>query len=73
MWASGLFFTRVGRRVLIGGVVAAFLAHRGRFPDAILGVQSRFANTTETTGRFWSRYQSLPPVAMALNDYPLSA
>ena len=49
-WSSGLFFTRVGRRVLVGGAVAAILAVVA-FPDAIFGVQSRFENTDETTGR----------------------
>ncbi len=40
-WSSGLFFTRIGRRVLLGGVAAAILAVVV-FPDAIFGVESRF-------------------------------
>jgi hypothetical protein len=69
-WASGLFFTRIGRRVLIGGVVAAVLAGVA-FPDAIFGVQSRFEDTEETTGRIMESAVLLPPVALAFYDYPL--
>jgi hypothetical protein len=69
MWASGLFFTRIGRRVLMVGAVAAFLA-TAAFPDAILGVQSRFGDTDETTGRFTDLATILPPVALVVFDYP---
>lgn len=69
MWASGLFFTRVGRRVLLGSVVAAFVA-TAAFPDALLGVQSRFDNADETAGRFMDLAAILPPVALATYDYP---
>jgi hypothetical protein len=68
-WASGLFFTRLGRRVLIGGIVAAILAVVA-FPDAFLGVQSRFENTDETVGRFSEIAAILPPVALGIYDYP---
>jgi hypothetical protein len=50
-------------------VVAAFLA-TAAFPDAIFGVESRFADTDETTGRFADMATVLPPVALAVNDYP---
>jgi hypothetical protein len=69
MWASGLFFTRVGRRVLVGAGVAAFLATAAS-PDAVLGVQSRFDDTAETAGRFTDLASILPPVALAVFDYP---
>jgi hypothetical protein len=70
IWASGLFFTRIGRRVLVGAAAAAFLA-TAAFPDAILGVQSRFEeDTSETTGRFLEFGSILPPVALAVNNYP---
>jgi hypothetical protein len=68
-WASGLFFTRIGRRVLIGGVVATIVAVVA-FPDALFGVQSRFENTDETTGRFMETAAVLPPVALSVYDYP---
>lgn len=68
-WASGLFFTRVGRRVLIGGVAAVILAAVA-FPDAIFGVESRFENSEETTQRFIDMASVLPPVALAYGDYP---
>jgi hypothetical protein len=69
LWSAGLFFTRVGRRVLIGGVVAAVLSVVA-FPDAMLGVQSRFADQAETAGRFQEAANVLPPVALLTFDYP---
>jgi hypothetical protein len=69
LWASGLFLTRIGRRVLVGAAVAAFLA-TAAFPDAIFGVESRFENKDETTSRFVDMATILPPVALAVNDYP---
>jgi hypothetical protein len=69
MWAAGLFFTRVGRRILLGAVAAAVLA-TVVFPDAILGVESRFDNTDETNSRFVELGSLLPPIALAVNDYP---
>jgi hypothetical protein len=69
MWAGGLFFTRAGRRVLIASVVTAVLTVVA-FPEAVLGVQSRFENTDETTGRFVEVAQVLPPVALATFEYP---
>jgi hypothetical protein len=69
-FAAGLFFTRIGRRVLIGGVVAAILAV-SIFPDAFIGVQSRFENTEETNERYALGLLSvLPPVAIATFNYP---
>jgi len=68
-WASGLFFTRIGRRVLIGGIVAAVVAVVA-FPDAFFGVQSRFENTDETADRFAELAGVLPPVALSIYAYP---
>ena len=69
MWSAGLFFTRMGRRVLIGGVVAGVLSVVA-FPDALSGVQSRFGSVEETNGRIMEVLNVLPPVAMANFDYP---
>jgi hypothetical protein len=69
LWSAGLFFTRVGRRILIGGAVAAALSVVA-FPDAMLGVQSRFSDQAETAGRFAEVATVLPPVALARYDYP---
>jgi hypothetical protein len=69
LWSAGLFFTRVGRRVLVGAVVAAVLSVVA-FPDAMLGVQSRFAVEDETAGRFKDAAAVLPPVALLTFDYP---
>jgi len=70
MWTAGLFMTRVGRRVLIGGIAAAILSLVA-FPDAMIGVQSRFENPEETKGRFMEIANVLPPVALATIDYPI--
>jgi len=69
LWSAGLFFTRVGRRILLGAGVAAVLSVVA-FPDAMLGVQSRFANEDETAGRFKDAAAVLPPVALLVFDYP---
>jgi hypothetical protein len=69
-WTSGMFFTRVGRRILIGGLVAAVLAVVV-FPDAFLGVQSRFEDVDETNSRYVLLAATLlPPVALATFEYP---
>jgi hypothetical protein len=70
LWSAGLFFTRVGRRILIGAAVAATLSVVA-FPEALEGVQSRFENTEETSSRFEQIATLLPPVAMAVHNYPL--
>jgi hypothetical protein len=69
-WTAGLLFTRVGRRIVAGAFVAAILA-LAAFPEALLGVQSRFEDTEETTGRVADAAMVLPPVALALVDYPV--
>jgi len=71
LWTAGLFFTRMGRRVLFGAGVAAVLAVVA-FPEAFAGVQSRFENTEETNGRFAELANFLPPVALAVYDYPMA-
>jgi hypothetical protein len=69
LWSAGLFFTRVGRRILLGTAVAAVLSVVA-FPDAMLGVQSRFdTNADETAGRFKEAATILPPVALMTFDY----
>ncbi len=70
LWSAGLFFTKAGRRILIGAVVASILAVVA-FPDAIAGVQSRFdENREETNGRIEELTNLLPPVAIARIEYP---
>ena len=69
-WTGGLFFTRIGRRILIGSV-AAVVVSTVAFPDAILGVQSRFADQEETRHRYLLTAASvLPPLAIAMVDHP---
>jgi hypothetical protein len=70
-WSTGFFTTAAGRRVLIGGVVG-IIAAVAAFPDAFLGVQSRFAASEETAERLKSLTSILPPVALATFDYPLA-
>jgi hypothetical protein len=69
-WAAGLLFTRVGRRIVIAGAVAAVLSVVA-FPEAILGVQSRFDDVEETQARFVGAATLLPPVALAVFEYPI--
>jgi len=69
MWSAGLFFTRVGRRILLASIATAAIATVA-FPDAVLGVQSRFEDTDETTSRFTELASVLPPVALSVFEYP---
>jgi hypothetical protein len=69
-WTAGLFFTKAGRRVLIGAIVAAVLAVVA-FPQALEGVESRFEAREETMGRIESVATVLPPVALSSLDYPM--
>lgn len=69
-WSAGLIFTRMGRRLLIGGGAAVLLAVVA-FPDAFAGVQSRFESSEETNERYvLAAAQVLPPIALAKFDYP---
>jgi hypothetical protein len=69
VWSAGLFFTRIGRRIVVGALVAGILAIVA-FPDAFAGVQDRFANTEETSGRLLETATILPPVALIVHEYP---
>lgn len=69
-WTSGLLFTRVGRRIMIGGVLAAVLSVTV-FPEAFLGVQSRFGDQDEAQGRVEQALEVyVPPLAIARVDAP---
>jgi hypothetical protein len=69
-WSAGLFFTRVGRRMLVGSVVAAIGAVVA-FPDAFIGIQSRFENQEETNSRYMLAAAAvLPPLAIATVKHP---
>jgi hypothetical protein len=70
-WTAGLFFTVIGRRILIGAVLGLVVAGFA-FPDAMSGVQTRFADTEETTQRFVNAATALPPVALWVLDYPFA-
>jgi hypothetical protein len=70
-WTAGLFFTRMGRRVMIGGVVAIVVAITA-FPDAFIGVQSRFGDEEETSGRILDILDVIPVVALLRYDYPVA-
>ena len=49
VWSAGLFFTRIGRRIVVGALVGGIIAIVA-FPDAFTGIQDRFANAEETSG-----------------------
>jgi hypothetical protein len=71
MWTGGLFFTRMGRRVLLGAI-AGVVVSAVVFPDAIFGVQSRFEqNEGETAGRMLETLDVLPPVILLDSEYPI--
>jgi hypothetical protein len=69
VWTAGIFFTRTGRRILIGAVFGGILAVTA-FPDAFGGVESRFDNPEETADRFQAAAMILPPVALLRVEYP---
>lgn len=69
LWSAGLFFTRFGRRILLGGIVAVFLSLFA-FPDAMIGVSDRFGREDETARRFAELANFLPPVALLRLEYP---
>lgn len=68
-WTTGLFFTVVGRRIMIGALAGTILATVA-FPDAILGVQKRF-DPEETKERLILNTMFFPPVALIALDYPM--
>jgi hypothetical protein len=69
-WSAGLFLTRAGRRILVGGLVGIVVAGI-LFPDALFGIQSRFENSEETASRIVLAAAVIPPVALATLDYPM--
>ncbi|HET6281791.1 MAG TPA: hypothetical protein VFH73_12515, partial [Polyangia bacterium] len=65
---AGFLFTRVGRRVMLVGILAIFSVIY-IFPDSLQGIRDRFeGGDTET--RFRAIYTILPPIALAVLDYP---
>ena len=68
--SAGLLFTKIGRRIVVSGIAAAVVAVVV-FPEAFIGVQSRFDNEEETQGRLGEvAVTLLPPLAMATFKYP---
>jgi hypothetical protein len=68
-YSAGLFFTVIGRRILIGGIAGAILA-TVVFPEALQGVSDRFGSGEETQERVVSALVVLPPVALLATEYP---
>jgi hypothetical protein len=68
-WGAGLLGTRAGRRMVAAGAVAAAAA-LWFAPDAVQGVSDRF-DTSETRERFEAAVEYIPPLAMALVEYPV--
>jgi hypothetical protein len=67
-WAARLFVTRLGRRVMVAAA-AVVLAALVAFPEAVAGVRSRWEGD-DTRQRFEWGLNFLPPVALAVVDYP---
>jgi hypothetical protein len=70
-WRAGLFFTRAGRRILVGGLIGIVLAIV-IFPDASIGVKARFGEVEETQSRLMLAATIIPPVALTTLDYPMA-
>ncbi|HEY2901616.1 MAG TPA: hypothetical protein VGL59_13625 [Polyangia bacterium] len=66
---AGFLFTPIGRRVLVGAILA-FMTMLYVFPDSLQGVQDRF-NSDDTKGRFESQYEVVPFIALTKLSYPL--
>jgi hypothetical protein len=71
MWTSGLLFTRLGRRVLVGGVAAGVISVAA-FPEAFTGITDRFSQTEETASRIQNVASVIPPAALLMFDYPMA-
>jgi hypothetical protein len=70
VWTAGLFKTRIGRRALVGGLMAAVVSVAA-FPDAFLGVRSRFDDQEETNSRYVLMATAvLPPLAIGMLEHP---
>jgi hypothetical protein len=68
-WTAGLLVTRIGRRIVVGGIAAAIVAV-AVFPDALIGVRDRF-DPEETNSRFGiAAANAIPPVGLVMFDYP---
>jgi hypothetical protein len=61
VWRTGLIFTKVGRRIIIMAIAAAFTSVFA-FPDALQGVMDRFEGD-DTNDRVVESFTILPPVA----------
>ena len=69
-WGAGFLRSRVGRRLTLAGVLVAGAAATA-VPEATEGVRSRFAGE-DTASRIVEGLMVLPPVALALTEYPLT-
>jgi hypothetical protein len=68
VWSAGFLFTRAGRRVVFGSLLAAIAAMTA-FPDALQGVYDRLGGE-DTNRRIDEVLSILPPVSLTLYDYP---
>lgn len=68
-WSAGFVATRAGRRAFAAGTLAVTLVSLA-MPAAVEGVRHRFEGP-DTGARVEEILQVLPPIALAVNDYPL--
>jgi hypothetical protein len=66
---AGLLRSKVGRRMIVGGAIAAFLA-LSFSPDAVQGVEDRFKGE-DTETRLLGIAELFPPYAVTALDYPV--
>lgn len=69
-WGAGFLRSQVGRRLILVGILVAGAAAVA-VPEATEGVRSRFAGE-DTVHRISGVLTILPPVALALSEYPLA-
>lgn len=66
---SGLLRSRIGRRVTAGALLAGTLAYFST-PEAVQGLTDRFKGD-DTQSRLREYGDLLPPIAIAVHDYPI--
>jgi hypothetical protein len=69
VWTAGSLRSREGRVIIAGAFAVATIGWFAA-PEAVQGVQSRFEGG-DTQRRFVEFLQVLPPVALAVNNYPM--
>lgn len=65
---AGILRGRASRRIAVGLAIAGALAFMST-PEAVQGIADRFGGD-DTRSRLWEAAEVLPPVALAIHEYP---